>query len=349
MSDSTAPQTLAGVTEPAGFTASDVAFVSGLDESTVSRLWDDPRWLDRVSGKSLQALVAGVPGVAYYFASYSVATRRDELADQLEAEGLEVNRDALGSTGPQIPDQYVINALAAARSVMRGDHRRAAAHLARFWGLQQNHALELLYATSGPHALLRNPERLVAASVDLAPKLTRKSYSFHSILAIATFAHHSAIATGSLDDTFRQPVTDRQSAFMARSGVMGLLINADDISVAERYGRMVNGTPVLAAIEEWSFPTYVRDCRPNSDFTLPPSLLLRRTAKEVLHEIASYPDAYVYYLCSTYIPLALKRDPTFGLELKRVGVALEVRAPSCVHTDARKACLIMARKIRETA
>ena len=42
----------AQVTEDAGCTMSDVAFVSGLDESTVSRLWDDPCWLDRVSGRS---------------------------------------------------------------------------------------------------------------------------------------------------------------------------------------------------------------------------------------------------------------------------------------------------------
>ena len=62
MIDWSQPQPLSKVTEDAGFTMSDVAFVSGLDESTVSRLWDDPRWLDRVSGRSLQSLAASVPG-----------------------------------------------------------------------------------------------------------------------------------------------------------------------------------------------------------------------------------------------------------------------------------------------
>ena len=45
MIDWSRPLPLSKVTEDAGFTMSDVAFVSGLDESTVSRLWDDPAGL----------------------------------------------------------------------------------------------------------------------------------------------------------------------------------------------------------------------------------------------------------------------------------------------------------------
>ena len=83
MIDWSRPLPLSKVTEDAGFTMSDVAFVSGLDESTVSRLWDDPSWLDRVSGRSLQSLAASVPGVAEYFASHSVLARRNSLIKQL--------------------------------------------------------------------------------------------------------------------------------------------------------------------------------------------------------------------------------------------------------------------------
>lgn len=139
MIDWSQPRSLSKVTEDAGFTMSDVAFVSGLDESTVSRLWDDPRWLDSVSGRSLQSLAASVPGVAEYFASHSVLARRNALVKQLEAEGLVVNRPALASSAvADVPHQYLINALEAALSIMRGDERRACSYLARFWGLQQN-------------------------------------------------------------------------------------------------------------------------------------------------------------------------------------------------------------------
>jgi hypothetical protein len=125
MIDWSQPHSLAKVTEDAGFTMSDVAFVSGLDESTISRLWDDPHWLDRVKGCSLQALVASVPGVAEYFASHSVLTRRNELISQLEAEGLQINHQALHLSNTQrVPHQYLINALEAAVSIMRGDEAR---------------------------------------------------------------------------------------------------------------------------------------------------------------------------------------------------------------------------------
>src|SRR5262249_34697272 len=120
MIDWSRPLPLSKVTEDAGFTMSDVAFVSGLDESTVSRLWDDPSWLNRVSGKSLQSLAASVPGVAEYFASHSVLARRNSLVRQLEDEGLVVNRPALLlSAAGDVPHQYLINALEAALSVMR--------------------------------------------------------------------------------------------------------------------------------------------------------------------------------------------------------------------------------------
>jgi hypothetical protein len=348
MIDWSLPQPLSRVTEAEGFTMSDVAFVSGLDESTVSRLWDDPRWLDRVSGKSLQSLAASVPGVAEYFASHSVLARRDSLVRQLEAEGLVVNRPALLLRAvSDVPHQYLINALEAALSVMRGDERRASSYLARFWGLQQNRALESLFATEGDHALLRNPQQLFAASIDMAPRLARKTYSFHSILARATFAHHLGIATGELHSRFRSPITDRQSAFMVRSGIMGLLINSNDLDLADRYTRMVREIPVLAIIEEWSFPTYTRDSRPNSDFSLPGSILLRRTAREVLREVESYTEAYLFYLCTTYLPLALAKDPTFGMKHRQLRDALIGRAEKCDEVVVRRACIELARRAEE--
>jgi hypothetical protein len=349
MIDWSQPRPLSKVAEDAGFTMSDVAFVSGLDESTISRLWDDLNWLDRISGRSLQSLVASVPGVAEYFASYSVLSRRNNLVEQLEAEGLMVNRPALLlSASTDIPHQYLINALEAALSIIRGDERRACSYLARFWGFQQDQALTSLYAIRGDHALLRNPDQLYAASIEITPRLSRKNYSFHSILATAAFAHHLAIATGNLDSRFMPSITDRQSALMVRSGIMGLLINSGDTELAQRYERMISRTPVLEIIEEWSFPTYTRDSKPNADFSLPGSILLRRTAKEVLREIDHYTEAYLYYLCRTYLPMALCKDPTFGLKLVNLGNALATRAEICEDTTARNACMVLARQIKET-
>ena len=183
---------------------SDVAFISGLDQSTISRLWDDPHWLDRVKGHSLQALVASVPGVAEYFASHSVLTRRNKLIGQLEAEGLRINHGALRLPNAQnVPHQYLINALEAALSIMQGDGARTCALIARFWGVQQNQALEALYSPASDTSLLHNPEELFSASVDIISKLNSKTYSFHAILTKAAFSHHLSIATGELPDNLR--------------------------------------------------------------------------------------------------------------------------------------------------
>lgn len=348
MIDWSKPQSLARVTEDAGFSMSDVAFVSGLDESTISRLWDDTHWLDKVRGKSLQALVSSVPGVAEYFASHSVLSRRNSLISELESEGLNINRDSLRlSSRSEIPHQYLINALEAALGIIRGDASRTTSLVARFWGIQQNRALEALYATSGETALLQNPHELFSASLDLIPKLSRKGYSFHSIITKATFAHHLGIATGELDEDLRPSVTDRQSAFMTRSGIMGLLINANDLDLAQKYERMVSETQILSIIEEWSFPTYARDNKPSIDFSIPGSILLRKTAIEVLREIDTYTDAYLYYLCTTYLPLALTRDPTFGLKLQELLQALTRRLETCRASVTREACLALIHQIKE--
>jgi hypothetical protein len=52
------PTSLAHIAMDSGFTMSDLAFLAGLDESTICRLWDDPNWLDRITGRSLQALLS---------------------------------------------------------------------------------------------------------------------------------------------------------------------------------------------------------------------------------------------------------------------------------------------------
>lgn len=345
------PQSLCRVTEDAGFSMSDVAFVSGLDESTISRLWDDPQWLDKVRGRSLQALVSSVPGVAEYFASHSVLSRRNNLISELESEGLRINQESLRlSNRSEIPHQYLINALEAALGIMRGDSGRTTSLVARFWGIQQNRALEALYAApSEDRALLKNPDELFSASLDMIPKLDRKGYSFHSIITKATFAHHLGIATGELDEGLRPSVTDRQSAFMTRSGMMGLLINSDDVELAQKYERMVSGTQILSIIEEWSFPTYARDNKPSIDFSMPGSILLRKTAIEILREIGIFGDAYLYYLCSTYLPLALARDPSFGFKIKDLHQALKTRLETCGNQATQKACLEIIKRIEEAS
>src|SRR5271165_2126284 len=120
------PVALADIAADAGLGLSDVAFTADLDESTVSRLWADPCWLDRVSGASLQRIIAAVPGAAEYVTSYSLSARLGRLTADLAAEGLEVDENTLlACQAGGIPIPYIANALQAALHTVRGDDAKA--------------------------------------------------------------------------------------------------------------------------------------------------------------------------------------------------------------------------------
>ncbi|MFD0687958.1 hypothetical protein [Actinomadura fibrosa] len=339
------PKSLSEITREMGLNMSDVAAFSGLDESTVFRLWDNTEWLDRVSGRSLQSLMSSVPGIAEYSMAHAIRKRRDALVADLHGEGLEVDLHALENS--TVPQQHLLNALEAGLHIVRGEAtQKTSSFIARFWGRDQDRALEALYSLDAGHGLLNDPHRLFESSIDLAPRLNRKTYSFHSILALNILTHQVSKVTGEIDTDLGFEVPGRQTAFMMRGVVMGSLISSGDVDLAERYRRELDATPVYAALEEWSFPTYSRDGRISSDFTLPSSLSLRNTAREVLREITTYNDAYVYYLVSTYIPLALKRDRTFGGKINELILALELRGTECRDKKIRTCCDELVRRLK---
>ncbi|MGH3389255.1 MAG: hypothetical protein ACRDOO_10300 [Actinomadura sp.] len=342
------PKSLSEITQALGLNMSDVASFSGLDESTIFRLWDNTGWLDRVSGRSLQSLMSSVPGIAEYSVSHSIQKRRNMLVAQLQAQGLSVDLRALESS--TVAQQHLLNALEAALYVVRGDSpQKVSSYLARFWGREQDRALEALYSTEDGHGLLKDPDKLLEHSIELAPRLNRKTYSFHSILALNILTHQVSKVTRALDPDLAFQVPGRQTAFAMRGVVMGALISSNNLDLAERYHRELERTPVYEALEEWSFPTYTRDVRISPDFALSGSPQLRNTAREVLREIASYNDAYLYYLVSTYIPLALRRDPTFGLSIAELVTALEQRGADCKDSKIRASCITLVRQLKGMA
>lgn len=348
MQDASDQRTLSSIAEDAAFSMSDVAFISGLEESTVYRLWDNPSWLDKISGRSLQALIATVPGLGDYVARYSIRSRRAKLLEDLAVDGLDINEAAISRcVAAGIPEQYITAALQAAVHIMRCDNVKASSYLARFWGAGQDRALTALFSPSAASGLLKNSGKLIAASAELAAHLERKGYSFHTIITQAVFGHYIGKAIG--QSPALPEIVDRQTAFTYRSSVMGLLISTNDRELAEQYRENVKSTPVLRTIEEWSFPTYTRDTRPNSDFTLPRSLLLRNTAQEILSEIRSgeYGEAYIAYLVSTYLPIALRRDPTFGLSLGELRSALLAYREQSTDKEIKAICESLAKKIRD--
>jgi hypothetical protein len=332
------PIPLSRIASESGFGMADVAFLAGLEESTVSRLWDDPDWLDRVKGRSLQMLIGVVPGIGEYVTSFALAERRNRLADRLAAKNVEVDTGSFRRLvcDRRVPEQYLSNALDTAGFILDGDVRRAAGHLARFWGREQDYALGYLFGTNGSDPLLKDSTPLVEAALAMTEQLTARSNSFHAIAAQANLVHHLS----RVDSTDPRPQQDltRQTALSFRSGVMGRLIATDDPDVASEYSRRVQSSPLVAMVEGWAFPTYTHDAKPSTDFSLPRSLLLRETAAEVVREVKHYNDAYLLYLSETGIPVIIGRDPTFGLIRSDLVDALRARRERVALPQAAAAC-----------
>ena len=336
------PQPLSKIAEESGFGMADVAFLASLEESTVSRLWDDAQWLDRIKGRSLQSLVAVVPGVGEYVTRYSLADRRNRLAEKLNESGVIVDTDSFRRLVcvERVPEQYLSNALDAAVFILEGDARRAAAHLARFWGKEQDYALGFLFDTNDSGGLLVDAAPLRMAAAAIVETLAERSNSFHAIVAQANLIHHLSRTTlgARFEPEEGGEELGRHSALAFRSGVMGRLIAANDPDLALAYSRRVKASPLVAMVEDWAFPTYTHDAKPSTDFTLPRSLLLRETAAEVIREVENYNDAYLIYLAETSIPSIMKRDPTFGLRHDHLVASLRQRRETVVLPEARRAC-----------
>lgn len=340
------PVALADLAADAGLSMSDVAFTAGLDESTISRLWTDPNWLDRITGASLQRIVASVPGAGEYFQARAHHRRFDELAADLTTEGLDVDQGAVRAClAEDIPGPYIANGLQAAVHIVRGDDANAAAALARFWGRDQDRVLMHLFS-EGDGRLLAHPARLLEASAELAPRLRGPTYSFHRILAAAVLAHH--VMRAEADTAALAPAGTRRDAMTLRSNTMGVLIERNDYDLAERYERLVTKSPVLRVVEDWAFPTYTRDAQPDSGFALPRSLLLQNTAAEVIRELGCYGGAYVHYLLTVYVPLALARDQTFGMALNQLTAAIRERLDRDDDPELRTVCEHMLRVLGGT-
>ena len=333
------PRSLAQIAESSGFGMADVAFLAGLDESTVCRLWDAPDWLDRVKGRTLQALVAALPGVGEYVLGYSLADRRSRLAERLNLRGVEVDTATFGRLASErrVPEQYLSNALETAACVLDGDAKRAAAHLARFWGRDQDYAMGAVFGSTAIGALLIDARPLHAAALGMADELGARPNSFHAILAQANLLHHLSLSTGETPRAL-PPDLNRNTALAYRSSTMGCLISTNNPEIALGYSRKVEGSPLLKMIEEWAFPTYCHDVKPSQDFSLPRSLLMRQTAPEIIREIETYNDAYLLYLTLTALPTILGRDGTFGLRRDELRARLAARRERVVLPETGAAC-----------
>lgn len=326
-------RSLAAIADSESFNLSDIAFVAKIPKSTLSRLWHDTGWLDRVSGSTLQQLLAVLPSVGEYVTERSVSARFAEVRSACESAGLALRTDDLRMLSAGYPPQFVLTTLEAAVSIVRLDRRRAFACLARCWGARYDTALDALFADP-PSGLLANAEPLVRCALQLAQPLRRDDNSLRSTLGRGMLVHKLTKLGGgriARDHDF----DTRDSAFRYRSTVMGLLLETDDLDLAEYYGRLVSESWLLRRNELWSLASYSADIPATADFSIPVTKLVR-TAEEVVTDLDRRSDAYVHYLLSSAIPVLLQTDPRFGGkqdELRAAIVSRIERVPNRMSKD----------------
>ncbi|OZC96792.1 hypothetical protein CH281_23325 [Rhodococcus sp. 06-221-2] len=320
----------------------DVVLLSGISTSTVSRLWSDHFWLDKIGGSTLQSLVAVIPDLAGYVARRSRTRVLEGALRQCSEAGLEISKPALGCIVRQ-PNSgiHLATVLNAAAGVMRQDQRSAHAWLTRSWGAAPDLALDALF-TVGPDGLLINQDQFLSQATRMVETTTSTSdSSLYSTVGSGMLVHKLT----KIDRTSMVTPVDapqRRSAFLYRSSVIGAIFASGDVDVSRRYAARVKGSPLLQRNELWSIASYSSDLAQSADFSIPSTTTLSDTVSIILHDLENMNEAYVHYLVTSAIPAVLAHGNGFGAAKPRLTQTLKRRLDDGIEDrGVRAACVAL--------
>jgi len=342
-------RTLRYLAEQAGHSPASLADALGVDETTIYRHWVADDWLDRMQSHAIRRLMAVVPGVDQEYSRSVVQERVDQLIREGAADGFEISGAAFAQAVEQagIVPQFLCSAVEAGLSIVKGDQERSVRKLRSCWGRAQTTALHAVYGSAGTAPIFPDHATLIGASREMFEQLSSSRITYQRSIALGHLAHHLA---AEIEMDIKSParrragLKDEMAGFFMRGGIMGTLRRSDDLDLAGRYNELVATQGAARLVELWTFPSWTGDLSPSADnFTLPHGLVLRNTAKEVIHEIKNYNEVYAWYLITTYVPLALEQaDATFGGMIDVLVAALRHRAERAELTELRTACLKLA-------
>ncbi|MFG1796405.1 hypothetical protein [Nocardia sp. NPDC049149] len=309
------PQPLESLAEAAMLSMADVVFLSKLPASTLSRLWRNEFWLDRVSGATLQQLIAVLPGLSDYVTRRSYGSRLGSILRECDDVGLEVSNGRVGSLLTDSRSaQHVATTLAAASSMMRLDPHETVLNLARCWGVSQDLALNALFADE-QRGLLADTAPLIEKGLQLIDVLDGGTNSLHTTVGYGILVHKLTKLTGAVPADTTPHARERNSAFAYRSGIVGVLLQAGDTDTSIAYARSLDNNALLRRNELWSMASYYADMPRSPDFSLPARGSLQNTAAEVVKDICCSNEAYLHYLVTSAIPVLREHDPLFASDV----------------------------------
>lgn len=320
-------QTLGYLAGLQGLGMSDVTWISGVQKSTVSRLWDDPHWLDGASGRTVQAMCRSIIGVERYF-SHLALTEATELAvDELNhavGRGEEIIvPDDLSS---MIPPQLTIRALTALAHVARGNTRESIHLLGRFWGRDVDRAFRDVWKLVAPNLEYPSLNCLSERSEAVFDHIfLDRNPSYHALMAKAMFLHHSSrgeqiqFLESNLEDVSRRTVLP------IRSALTGLLLKTESgeeaMDYLRTYRKQMREFKAFQSLERWAYPTYFGDTTISHDFQISPSAPIEKSVTAILCSIQgceSKSSGYRYYAAMVGVPALLSIDPNFNGEIGKL-------------------------------
>jgi hypothetical protein len=342
-------RTLRDLAEKAGHSPASLADALGVDETTIYRHWVADDWLDRMQSHAIRKLMAVVPGIDQEYSRSVVQERVDQLINEGAAAGFEISGEAFSQAieRADIVPQFLCSATEAGLSILKGDQERSVRKLRSCWGRAQTWALHAIYGSAGTPPVFPDHEALIGASREMFDKLSSSRITYQRSIALGHLAHHLA---AEIEMDIKSParrragLRDEMAGFFVRSAFMASLRRSDDLDLAGRYTELVATQGAARLVELWTFPSWTGDLSPSADnFTVPHNLVLRNSAREVIHEIKNYNEVYAWYLVTTYVPLTLEQaDATFGGMIDELIAALRYRAERAELTELRTACLELA-------
>ena len=294
------------------------------------------------------------PCVETEYSRSVIDERIEQLLTEASSTGMEIDYHSLITAVDrrEIVPQFLCSALEAAISIVKQDQSRSIRSLRSCWGREQARAVDAIYGTSVQVPPLLKKEPLLSASHAMFETLQKSRINYQRAVALGHLAHNLGKASPEGLDIVppahrRSGLHGEMAGFFSRGGYMGMMRRKDDADVAERYHRLVSEDGAARLIELWAFPSWTGDLPPGDSFSVPRSMILTNTSKEVIYEIEAYNDAYVSYLASTYIPLTLEEmDETFGGRIGTLIEALEQRLNRTNMAEARAALTRLLERLK---
>lgn len=306
--------------------AVDVSSLSGVSQSTLSRLWDNPRWIERVEGATLSKLMAISPTTGNYVRRWGEDQRLQVAMQTAHAAGIRLRQGAVAHLVRSAPVSAVIGALSAVTEMMQGRHDNASRMYSVCWGQKNNGVMDAILS-GGSAAVFEDLDTILTAAEVFA--VTTPGFTDLNQIVGYGIVLHKLITHGV---TQPRRILDEQNplTFLTRSSAIARILSENDLSFVEWYRNRVSAHRDLMFMELWSHTTYANDVPIWR--RLPKTATLISTAAMTATDIQTRNDAYVYYLLVVALPLLVRMDPRLARHRPSLTSALTAAEE---HADGR--------------